>query len=291
MNDSILVTGATGFIGTHLIRALQQRGESVVAHSTRDGDLVRVEPKVADVRHVYHLAGRSYVPESWQDPRSFYEVNVLGALSVLEFCRKRGCSLTLMSSYVYGRPETLPISEDHPLRAFNPYANSKILAEEMARFYEAAYKIRINIVRPFNVYGPMQDVRFLIPTLIAQSLSDHEDAIVVEDGHPRRDYVFVADVVDLLLLLDGSRDCGVYNVGSGVSTSVLELAGTRKQFLSREHRRQDEILDTVADISRARRQLNWSPKVSLQEGLRRAILYMRCMALGETTAIGPEPTR
>jgi nucleoside-diphosphate-sugar epimerase len=105
-------------------------------------------------------------------------------------------------------------------------------------------------------------------------------------------------VVDLLLLLDGSRDCGVYNVGSGVSTSVqelaeqiLELAGTRKQFLSREHRRQDEILDTVADISRARRQLNWSPKVSLQEGLRRAILYMRCMALGETTAIGPEPTR
>lgn len=298
MNDSILVTGATGFIGTHLIRALQQRGDSVVAHSTRDGDLAHDEPKAVDVRHVYHLAGRTYVPESWQDPRSFYEVNVLGTLSVLEFCRKRGCSLTLMSSYVYGRPESLPISENHPLRAFNPYAHSKILVEEMARFYEAAHKIRINIVRPFNVYGPMQDARFLIPTLIAQALSDHQDAIAVEDGDPRRDYVFVADLVDLLLLLDGSRNCGVYNAGSGVSTSVqelaemiLELAGTRKQFLSHARRRPDEILDTVADISRARQLLNWSPKISLQEGLRRTILHMRCMPLGETTAIGLEPAR
>jgi nucleoside-diphosphate-sugar epimerase len=265
MNDSILVTGATGFVGTHLVQALRQRGDCVVAHSTRDGDLAREEPKAVGIRHVYHLAARTYVPDSWQDPRSFYEVNVLGALSVLEFCRKHGCSLTLMSSYVYGRPERLPVS--------------------------------VNIVRPFNIYGPMQGDRFLIPTLIAQALSK-EDAIVVEDGHPRRDYVFVADLVDLLLLLDGPRNCGAYNAGSGVSTSVqelaemiLRLAGARKQILSHARRRQDEILDTVADISRARQLLNWCPKTSLQEGLRRTIIHMRCISLGEASVIGPEQTR
>jgi nucleoside-diphosphate-sugar epimerase len=297
MNDSILVTGATGFVGTHLVQALRQRGDCVVAHSTRDGDLAREEPKAVGIRHVYHLAARTYVPDSWQDPRSFYEVNVLGALSVLEFCRKHGCSLTLMRSYVYGRPERLPVSEDHPLRAFNPYGHSKILSEEIARFYEAAHKVPVNIVRPFNIYGPMQGDRFLIPTLIAQALSK-EDAIVVEDGHPRRDYVFVADLVDLLLLLDGPRNCGAYNAGSGVSTSVqelaemiLRLAGARKQILSHARRRQDEILDTVADISRARQLLNWCPKTSLQEGLRRTIIHMRCISLGEASVIGPEQTR
>jgi nucleoside-diphosphate-sugar epimerase len=291
MNDSILVTGATGFVGTHLVQALRQRGDSVVAHSTRHGNLAREEPKAIGIRHVYHLAARTYVPDSWKDPRSFYEANVLGALNVLEFCRKHGCSLTLMSSYVYGRPERLPLSEDHPLRAFNPYAHSKILSEEMARFYEAAYNVRVNIVRPFNIYGPMQSGQFLIPTLISQALSKDRDAIIVQDADPKRDYIFVADLIDLLLLLDDSRNPGVYNAGSGVSTSVQELAEEilrltriQKRILSRDCRRPDEILNTVADITRARDILNWRPKISLQEGLLRTIAYMRSTVPGEIPA-------
>jgi len=289
MNDSILITGATGFIGAHLVQALQRRGDSVVTHSTRDGDLAHEEPKATGVRHVYHLAARTYVPDSWKEPRRFYEANVLGAISVLEFCRKHGCSLTLMSSYVYGRPERLPLSEDHPLRAFNPYAHSKILSEEVARFYETAYKIPVSIVRPFNIYGPRQGGQFLIPTLITQVLSNDCDAIIVQDADPRRDYIFVEDLIDLLLLLDGPQHPGVYNAGSGVSTSVRELADeilrltqVQKPILSRECRRPDEILNTVADVERARQILNWRPKTGLQEGLLRTIDYMRAITAGET---------
>lgn len=291
MSDSILVTGATGFIGTHLVEALRQRGDSVVAHSSKHGDLAREEPKADGIRHVYHLAARTYVPDSWTDPRSFYETNVLGVLNVLEFCRKHGCSLTLMSSYVYGRPERLPVSEDHHLNAFNPYAHSKILSEETARFYETAFKVPVSIVRPFNIFGPMQAGQFLIPTLISQVLSKEHDAVIVQDTDPRRDYLFVADLIDLLLLMDDSRKPGVYNAGSGVSTSVQELAeailrltGIRKQIVSRGCRRQDEVLDTFADITRARQVLNWCPKTSLQEGLLRTIAYLRSSIPEETPA-------
>src|SRR5262245_10352960 len=135
MNHSILVTGASGFVGRHLTGALRRLGHRVLTHSTSDGDLARVEPQSEGVDHVYHLAARSYVPDSWNRPFAFYEVNVLGIVNVLEFCRKNGASLTLLSSYMYGKPDWLPISEDHPLRPFNPYGHSKLLAEEVAGFY------------------------------------------------------------------------------------------------------------------------------------------------------------
>jgi nucleoside-diphosphate-sugar epimerase len=279
MSDSILVTGASGFVGTHLVRELQSRGARVVTHSTRDGDLSRSEPKAHGIRHVYHLAARTYVPESWLNPLNFYEANVLGTLNVLEFCRKSGSSLTLLSSYVYGQPGRLPISEDHPLEAFNPYSHSKILAEQAAQFYQTAFRVPVTIVRPFNLYGPSQANHFLIPTLIKQALSPDAEAIIVEDFRPKRDYIFIDDLVHLLiLLLDRFRGAGVYNAGSGVSVSVqdlaelvVRLAGTGKRVQSRENPRQDEVPDTVADISHAREVLNWRPNVCIEEGLRRTI--------------------
>ena len=108
------------------------------------------------IRHVFHLAAKTFVPHSWQDPRPFYEVNVLGTLNVLEHCCRHGARLTLVSSYVYGVPQHLPIREDHPLSAFNPYSQTKILAETVARFYEQHHGLPLVIVRPFNLYGPGQ---------------------------------------------------------------------------------------------------------------------------------------
>ncbi len=278
MKDSILVTGASGFVGTHLTQALSDRGERVVTHSTRDGDLSRMELRAQGIRHVYHLAGRTFVPESWEQPRDFYQVNVLGAVNVLEFCRKNGSSVTLLSSYGYGRPMRLPIPEDHPLAPVDPYGHSKVLAEQVAQFYGSAFRVPVTIVRAFNLYGPGQAQRFLIPTLISQALAPDRDVITVDDDRPSRDYIFIADLIDLLIKLDGVTKTGVYNAGSGVSTSVKNLAalvskvsGTGKRLWSRGRHRQDEVMDTVADISRARRELSWSPKVSLEEGLRRTV--------------------
>jgi nucleoside-diphosphate-sugar epimerase len=279
MSGSILVTGASGFLGKHLVNALRHQGEQVIPYSQADGNIAHDQIAAKDVRHVYHLAARTYVPDSWTGPRDFYEVNVLGTINVLEFCRNSGASVTLVSSYVYGRPERLPISEDHPLRAFNPYAHSKLMAEDAARFYQASFGIPVTIVRPFNLYGPMQSERFLIPMLIRQALSPDLDAISVADHRPRRDYIFVDDVVDMLTgLPERTERSGTYNAGSGVSYSVQEvaeriaqLAGTGKPVISRDESRPDEVLDTVADISRARTELHWVPKVGLEEGLQRTM--------------------
>ena len=104
----VLVTGASGFLGTHLAKALGAAGYWVEPHSSRSGDIANCAFGVADVGHVFHLAARTFVPESWKDPLSFYRVNVLGTVNVLEFCRAQNASLTLMSSYVYGRPTGLP---------------------------------------------------------------------------------------------------------------------------------------------------------------------------------------
>ena len=125
--DPVLVTGAGGFVGGHLIDALSARNYRVFCHSKKDGDLSRCILEYPDVRHVFHLAAKSFVPDSWKDPRSFYEVNVLATANVLELCRKSGASLTYLSSYVYGLPQRIPIPEEHPLQAFNPYGHSKIL--------------------------------------------------------------------------------------------------------------------------------------------------------------------
>lgn len=278
--ESVLVTGASGFIGARLAAALRRRGEPVIEHRLAHGDLAREELRVAgDVRHVYHLAARTYVPESWKNPRAFYETNVLGTVAALEFCRARQASITLMSSYVYGRPERLPIAEDHPVQAFNPYSSSKILAEQAAEFYRTAFRVPVAIIRPFNIYGPGQAPHFLIPTLIDQALDPACEAIAVADDRPRRDYLFIDDLIDLLLRqLEHPGATGIYNAGSGNSISVralaelvMQAAGVRKPVVSRGEERPEEVPDTVADISKARRSFGWAPATDLEQGLRRTL--------------------
>jgi nucleoside-diphosphate-sugar epimerase len=282
MNDAILVTGASGFIGGRLAPALKSAGYRVYCHSQRDGNIASCPLEYEDVAHVYHLAGKTFVPESWEKAREFYEVNVLGAANVLEFCRRRQASLTLLSSYVYGKPQRLPIGEDHAVEAFNPYGHSKILAEEIGQYYRTQFGVRVCIIRPFNLYGPGQDDRFLIPTLIRQALDPACDRIVVADIRPRRDFVHVRDLIDLLLKAKDRGMNAVYNAGSGRSVSIGDLAGMiaavappGKPVVSEDKRRPDEVLDVVADITRAARDLDWSPRISLADGLRDTIEWIK----------------
>jgi nucleoside-diphosphate-sugar epimerase len=274
MKNNILVTGATGFLGRPLVAALQAQGHSVRHHSSADGDIANCPLPMEGVDRVFHLAAKSYVPESWQNPQAFYHTNFMGTVNVLEHCRQNHAALTLISSYVYGQPQRLPIAEDHPVMAFNPYAHSKILAEDAARFYEQHFGLSLLIVRPFNLYGPAQRTSFLIPAVVRQVLDASVEVVRVQDLHPKRDYLDVGDAVAFLIasLQAGAR--GVFNLGSGSSVSVAEVvelvnlaAGSCKPVVSANESRPGEIMDVVADISHATAELNWRPQVSLANGI------------------------
>lgn len=278
MLGTVLVTGASGFIGRHLVQALREDGCNVLTFSTRGAGLSPDDFPHQPVQHVFHLAARTYVPDSWTNPADFYETNVVGSAKVLEFCRERKASVTLVSSYVYGKPSVLPISEEHPIQAFNPYGHSKILAEQIGRFYQTTFGVRVAIVRPFNLFGPYQDSRFLVPALLRQALDPLCQNISVADPRPRRDFLFITDFIRLLLRLRESQTTGTFNAGAGFSVSIEELAetinclnGTSKPLISRGEPRPDEVFDVVADIGKARRELGWEPEVSLREGLARSL--------------------
>ncbi len=278
MSKTVLVTGATGFIGRALLARLRAEGRDVLAIGSAQGDIGDPATLRAlgrnQVGHVVHLAGRTYVPESWGDPRGFLETNVRGTLNVLEFCRDAGASLTFLSAYLYGVPGRLPIAEDAPRRPNNPYALSKHLAEEACRFYADHYKLAVTVLRPFNVYGPGQADRFLVPTVLRQVLRAQE--IEVLDLKPRRDWLYVEDLVDAMsAACHAPSGYNVYNLGSGASHSVAELirivqdvAKTRLPVRSKATVRDNEIDDTVADIGRARAGLKWAPRTTLEEGVR-----------------------
>jgi len=274
MKNEILVTGATGFLGRHLVAALESRGFAVKRHSTCDGDIADCPLPMEGVSRVFHLAGKSYVPESWQNPQGFYHTNVMGTINVLEHCRRHNAALTLISSYVYGPPQRLPVAEDHPLAAANPYAHSKILAEDAARFYEQRFGLDLVIARPFNLYGPGQRPSFLIPSIVRQVLDPSVEVVHVQDLRPKRDYLYVDDAVSFLVASLRPAARGAFNVGSGRSTSVAEIArlintaaGFSKPVASTGEERPGEIMDVVADASRAGKELDWRPRTSLVEGI------------------------
>lgn len=275
------VTGATGFIGRHLVAALTARGIECRIHHSGLGDIENAELELSGCTHVVHLAGKAFVPDSWNDPREFYRVNVQGTANVLEQCRSHGLPVILISSYVYGQPQKLPVPEDHPLAPLNPYAHSKILAEEISRFYCRFFGFPVTIIRPFNVYGPGQDERYLIPLLVRQALDPASDHIEVADARPRRDFLYIDDLVELLCTaLHGAPGVTV-NAGSGHSHSIQEIVDLINEHIprpkalrSRGESRQTELMDVSADITRAASLFGWKPKVCLAEGLRRVLAAM-----------------
>jgi nucleoside-diphosphate-sugar epimerase len=222
---------------------------------------------------VVHLAAKTFVPESWDAPALFMRTNLLGTIEALEYCREHRARLVFLSSYMYGAVAQQPIPEGTPLVAANPYALSKKLAEEACEFYANRFDVEATIVRPFNIYGPGQADAFLIPTILRQLAAGTE--IRVKDLEPRRDFVYVSDVVAAILqAVNRAGRGGVFNIGSGTSHSVAELIqaiqevwGTNLPVRVDGARRQGEVMDTVADIARARQHLGWTPRVTLRQGL------------------------
>ena len=275
----VLVTGAAGFLGRALVPALALAGHDVIALRRSDGDVTEAATwtQIPAVDHVFHLAARSYVPESWRDPAGFLHTNVSGTARGLEYSRTNGAHFVFVSGYLYGRPMRLPIHEDDPQEPNNPYAMSKSLAERICAFYATSMNMPVTVIRPFNVYGAGQRPEFLIPTILDQV--KHGTGIRVGDLAPRRDYVYLDDIVAALVrTIEHPIRYRVINIGSGISYSVSQVieiiqaaAGTRLPVVNSEEARANEIPDVQADITQARAMLGWEPRYSFAEGIARLV--------------------
>lgn len=279
---NILVTGADGFIGRRLTTRLREIGYEVFGHSKADGDIATADFNSYKADHVIHLAAMTFVPKSWENTYEFYRVNVMGTENVLEYCRKTNAGLTFLSTYVYGTPEFVPVSEEHKINPNTPYNHSKVICESLCEFYNKVFGVNVVVLRPFNIYGAGQARNFLIPIIINQYLDEKTDIINVMDLTPKRDYLYVDDLVEAISMTPGRTGYHVYNVGSGVSVSVedviktiLRMGSVNKPYTGNDNRRQGEIDNVVADISKIKRELGWQPKVSWETGIKKMLEEMK----------------
>jgi len=303
----VLVTGADGFIGSHLVERFVAEGAEVRAlclytsqgtHGWLDESApdVRdaVDLRLGDVRDaglvrdlvdgcdlVLHLASLIAIPYSYLAPASFIETNVNGALNLLEAVRSTGATMINTStSEVYGTPESVPISETHPLQAQSPYAASKIAADKLCESYAASYGVDVATLRPFNTYGPRQSMRAVIPTVLTQLLAGAQE-VRLGNLTPRRDFTFVSDTVDGFVRAAsvGMQPGEVVQLGTGRSVSVGEVVDLCRAVTGRddaevhvedERVRPDasEVEVLLSDPSVARDRFGWTPRVDLEDGLR-----------------------
>jgi len=275
----ILITGYSGFIGSYLLKRLNKNEhELVLADITNDTDICDWQ----QVKHftgidiIIHLANLSFVPASYEQPKRFYETNYLSTLNMLELCRLNGAKMIYFSSYMYGHPQYQPIDENHPIQAYNPYSQTKVICESLCEGYNRDFKVPITIFRPFNIYGKGQNPEFLISSIIQQA---QNGKIVIRDDRPKRDYIHVEDIISAIItaieIKDDNNSIKKFNLGSGKSYSVKEIIDLVRGFFDSEieyictHEiRANEVLDTIADITKIKKELNWEPKISIEDGLR-----------------------
>ena len=298
---SVLVTGATGFVGPYLVEGLSKKGAQIKILAlnmdkipwnpgakdieTVTGDITKPETfeGITDgVDFVFHLAAISNVDYAVKNPVKTYDVNIRGTLNLLEEVRKNPVQkfVYVSSSHVYGVPEYIPIDEIHPIASREPYSASKAAAENIVNGYSGTYGINTAIVRPFNIYGPGQHESFLIPSIIKQASGS--DVIEVGNLEPTRDFTYITDVVAGFLKIAESG-YGVYNIGSGIEVKVgdiiqkiVDIVNQNIEIRSVVDRQRSggvEITRMCADVSRLRR-IGWEPKVGLEEGLRFTIKYL-----------------
>jgi UDP-glucose 4-epimerase len=306
--NTAIVTGGAGFIGSHLAEGLLKRGYRVVilddlSTGKREnieplltqGDIQFIEGSVTDlpllttmfqgVSYVFHLAAIPSVPRSIEDPRAIHEANITGTLNVLLAARDNGVRKVVYASScaVYGDTASLPAAEDMFPNPQSPYAVAKLAGEYYCRVFRQVYGLPTVCLRYFNVYGPGQDpgseYAAVIPRFIDRILKD-ESLFIFGDGEQTRDFTFIKDVVDANVLAAESDAAGVYNIGRGERISInrlaellIELTGSGVELVHQASRPGD-ITHSLADISRAR-EFGYSPRYSLEEGLRETISAMR----------------
>jgi UDP-glucose 4-epimerase len=279
-SKKILVTGSAGFLGKYLIDRL--RGESIefIEFDYRlNLNLLNLEVvmDLPPVDMVVHLAANTNSQEAFRKPYELYHDNILGTLNIMEYCRVKDVKkIVYSSSYVYGMPHYLPIDEKHPLEIKNPYGRSKLMSERIISAFSEDYNIDAFILRNFNIYGAGQNGQFIIPSIINQLFSESE-SIILKDLSPKRDFVYVKDVIEAIwscCRIKRLRGVNIFNLGIGKSYSVGEvlemifaITGRRKSVATLGIQRKNEVPDTIANSSNARKELDWQPRFYLYEGL------------------------
>jgi dTDP-glucose 4,6-dehydratase len=311
--ELVLVTGAGGFIGSHLVEGLLERGYRVRAmvryQSTGNPGFLRLVPDhlcdrleifdgdIRDVRavrqaatgcsRIYHLAALIGIPYSYVAPDSYVAVNIQGTLNVLEAARDPSIERVVLTSTseVYGTAQYTPIDEKHPLNAQSPYAATKVGADQLGLSYHRSFGMPVAIVRPFNTYGPRQSARAVIPTIITQALGS--DEIRLGSLDPVRDLVFVKDTVAGFIAVADSPACigKVTNLATGHGVTIGALVERIQRLVGRElpvivtaeRKRPDasEVFRLLGSAEQARNLAGWQPRTSLDEGLEQTIAWLR----------------
>lgn len=307
----VLVTGAGGFIGSHLTEKLVERGASVramvhynalgrwgwldhsplvkqvevVAGDIADRDSVRQAMKDREI--VFHLAALIAIPYSYHAPASYVRTNIEGTLNVLQCARDAGIERLVhtSTSECYGTARYAPIDEQHPLQGQSPYSASKIGADKMAEAFHLSFSVPVVTVRPFNTFGPRQSARAVIPTIISQCLAG--DSIRLGNVHPLRDMNYVSNTVDGFIAA-ASSDAALgrtVNVGSGREISVGDLAALIAKMIGKpisiqcddqRLRKEGSEVDRLLCCNKlAHSLLGWKPEVGLEEGLERTIAWIK----------------
>jgi NAD dependent epimerase/dehydratase len=311
-NLKILVTGADGFIGSHLTERLIQDGAKVKALAYYNSfnywgwleDIQgseKIEVLTGDIRDahycneitkdvniIFHLAALIAIPYSYQAPESYVDTNVKGTLNICQAAKENGCRVIHTStSEVYGTAKYVPIDENHPLQPQSPYSATKIAADSIALSFHNAFDLPLTIVRPFNTYGPRQSARAVIPSIISQVLTTKDKTIRLGLLSPIRDLNFVIDTVDGFIKTAERDDIKgeVINIGSGQGISIGDLAKKIIQIVNKDIKiiseskryrpEKSEVMELVCNNEKAKSLLSWVPKISLDDGLAQTVEFIK----------------
>jgi NAD dependent epimerase/dehydratase len=308
----VLVTGAGGFIGSHLTERLFELGakirafvrytsradEGFIKYSSDDlrknmdivyGDIRELETVVKamdGVDIIFNLAALVGIPYSYIHPQEVIETNTIGTLNLLMAARDIGIEKLVQTSTseVYGTAKYVPINEEHPKQPQSPYSASKIAADAIALSFYNSFDLPVAVIRPFNTYGPRQSDRAVIPSIISQALT--KDKLTLGNTTPTRDFTFVTDTAEGFIKVAESKSTGVeINIGSGQEISIEDLAKKIISLVGRdvilEHDKErirpahSEVERLCADNTKARKLLGWAPKVSLTDGLEKTINFIK----------------
>lgn len=311
-NKNVFITGAGGFIGSHLCSQLAEHGANVkamlhyssksdwsnlefldksikadievVKGNVEDSSFLDTHTKNQDI--IFHLAALIGIPYSYEAPLSYVKTNVEGTVNILESARKNETPLVIntSTSETYGTAQYTPIDESHPLQGQSPYSASKIAADKLTESYFNSFGLPVITVRPFNTYGPRQTSRAVIPTIISQLLT--QEKLVLGDLSPLRDFTYVDDTAKgFICAAESPSSVGhVINLGYGKAASIgetasiiMDIMNLKKEIITEEKRirpKDSEVFELISNNQKAKNLIGWEPQISFKEGLEKTIDFV-----------------